>query len=163
MGKRRDTTQAKKSKEALDRKTVTAIVGAADRVYDRIMEGQKPSMTFPLRSLSNVRYDKDAATSRSAARRRCRTLTVNTVKTFAQTLRMMALSKELVETNDFATKREAYYQSQELGGRRVRRAARVRHGDGRHRGALLGRSGSTASSCASSPTSTAARSPASWS
>jgi DNA topoisomerase-6 subunit A len=33
------------------------------------------------------------------------------VKTFAQTLRMMALSKELVETNDFATKRDAYYQS----------------------------------------------------
>ena len=30
---------------------------------------------------------------------------------FAQTLRMMGLSKELVETNDFATKRDAYYQS----------------------------------------------------
>src|SRR3990172_8802988 len=40
-----------------------------------------------------------------------RTLTVNTVKSFAQTLRMMALSKQLVETNDFATKRDAYYQS----------------------------------------------------
>jgi len=33
------------------------------------------------------------------------------VKSFAQTLRMMGLSKELVETNDFATKRDAYYQS----------------------------------------------------
>jgi len=40
-----------------------------------------------------------------------RTLTVNTVKTFAQTLKMMALSKELVETDDIATKREAYYVS----------------------------------------------------
>jgi DNA topoisomerase-6 subunit A len=40
-----------------------------------------------------------------------RTLTVNTVKNFAQTLRMMGLSKNLVETNDFATKRDAYYQS----------------------------------------------------
>ena len=40
-----------------------------------------------------------------------RTLTVNTVKTFAQTLRMMALSKELIETDDIATKREAYYVS----------------------------------------------------
>ena len=36
---------------------------------------------------------------------------MNTVKSFAQTLRMMGLSKELVETNDFATKRDAYYQS----------------------------------------------------
>jgi DNA topoisomerase-6 subunit A len=36
---------------------------------------------------------------------------VNTVKNFAQTLRMMGLSKDLVEGNDFATKRDAYYQS----------------------------------------------------
>ena len=36
---------------------------------------------------------------------------MNTVKNFAQTLRMMGLSKNLVETNDFATKRDAYYQS----------------------------------------------------
>ena len=40
-----------------------------------------------------------------------RTLTVNTVMTFAQTLKMMALSKELIETDDIATKREAYYVS----------------------------------------------------
>ena len=40
-----------------------------------------------------------------------RALTVNTVKTFAQSLKMMSLSKELVDTNDFATKRDAYYQS----------------------------------------------------
>ena len=38
-------------------------------------------------------------------------LAVSTVKTFAQTLRMMALSKELVEQDDIATKREAYYVS----------------------------------------------------
>jgi DNA topoisomerase-6 subunit A len=44
-------------------------------------------------------------------RKKERTLTVGTVKTFAQTLRMMALSKELVETDDIATKREAYYVS----------------------------------------------------
>jgi DNA topoisomerase-6 subunit A len=40
-----------------------------------------------------------------------RTLTVNTVRNFAQTLRMMGLSQELIEANDFATKRDAYYQS----------------------------------------------------
>jgi len=44
-----------------------------------------------------------------------RTLTVNTVKTFAQSLRLMSLSKELIETNDFATKRDAYYQSKNWG------------------------------------------------
>ena len=72
---------------------------------------------------------------------------------------MMALSKELVENNDFATKRDAYYQSARTGARHVRRADRVRHRDGRHRGAVLAATASRASSCASSPTSTAARSP----
>ncbi|MBT5306128.1 MAG: DNA topoisomerase IV subunit A, partial [Candidatus Scalindua sp.] len=43
--------------------------------------------------------------------KKSRTLTVNTVKTFAQTLRIMSLSKELIEKDDVATKREAYYVS----------------------------------------------------
>jgi DNA topoisomerase-6 subunit A len=43
--------------------------------------------------------------------KKSRTLTVNTVKTFAQTLRVMSLSKELIEKDDIATKREAYYVS----------------------------------------------------
>jgi DNA topoisomerase-6 subunit A len=38
-----------------------------------------------------------------------RTLNANSVRTFAQTLRMMGLSYQLVKTNDIATKREAYY------------------------------------------------------
>jgi len=38
-------------------------------------------------------------------------LTVSSVKTFAQTLRMMSLSKDLVEKDDIASKREAYYIS----------------------------------------------------
>jgi len=44
-----------------------------------------------------------------------RTLTVNTVKTFAQTLKLMSLSKEMVEHDDFATKRDAYYVSKNWG------------------------------------------------
>lgn len=44
-----------------------------------------------------------------------RTLSVNTVKTFAQTLRMMAISKDLLNTDDMATKREVYYVSKNWG------------------------------------------------
>ncbi len=44
-----------------------------------------------------------------------RTLTVGTVKTFAQSLKMMALAKELIDTDDMATKREAYYISKNWG------------------------------------------------
>ena len=44
-----------------------------------------------------------------------RTLTVNTIRSFAQTLRLMATSRDMVQSNDFATKREAYYVSKNWG------------------------------------------------
>ncbi|MFQ5510896.1 MAG: DNA topoisomerase VI [Candidatus Krumholzibacteriia bacterium] len=83
----------------------------ATRIKGAILDGKKPAMKFPLRALSNVRYHPKHGFFEMRGRKKERTLTVNTVKTFAQTLRMMALSKELVETDDIATKREAYYVS----------------------------------------------------
>ncbi len=72
-------------------------------------------MRFPVRSLGNVSYSEKKGFLEIGKQRKIRTLTVNTVKTFAQTLRMMSLSKDLIETNDFATKRDAYYQSKNWG------------------------------------------------
>jgi DNA topoisomerase-6 subunit A len=83
----------------------------ARRIKTSILGGKKPSMKFPMRSLSNVRYNAKAGFLEMKRGRKERTLTVNTVKTFAQTLRMMSLSKELIDTDDIATKREAYYVS----------------------------------------------------
>src|SRR5678815_3579079 len=92
-------------------RTVDKIKGQAEEVRQKILKKQKPSMKFPLRSLSNVKYDPKQGYLEMRGRKKERTLTVSTVKTFAQTLRMMALSKTLVETDDIATKREAYYVS----------------------------------------------------
>lgn len=83
----------------------------AQRVKTSILGGRKPSMKFPLRALSNVKYQPTRGFLELKGKKKERTLTVNTVKTFAQTLRMMALSKELIDTDDIATKREAYYVS----------------------------------------------------
>jgi DNA topoisomerase-6 subunit A len=90
---------------------VRKIKEQASDVHRKILKGQKPTLKFPLRSLSNVKYDPKAGFFEMRGRKKERTLTVSTVKTFAQTLRMMALSKELVEQDDIATKREAYYVS----------------------------------------------------
>ena len=87
------------------------IKSEAARVKKAIVDGKKPSMKFPLRALSNVRYRPKSGYFEMMGKKKERTLTVNTVKTFAQTLRMMSLSKELIETDDIATKREAYYVS----------------------------------------------------
>ena len=91
--------------------TVDLICEAADDVHKHIRKHRKPDLSFPVRSLGNVSYSKKKGYFEIGKQKKVRTLTVNTVKSFAQTLRMMGLSKELVESNDFATKRDAYYQS----------------------------------------------------
>jgi DNA topoisomerase-6 subunit A len=109
-------TESPKSRKArLDRITVKAITDLAKGIDRKIARLGKPEVAFPVRSLSNVHYDLKKGYFQLGKETSTRTLTVNTAKTFAQTLKMMALSKELVDTSDFATKRDAYYQSKNWG------------------------------------------------
>ena len=94
---------------------IEQIKGNARDVYKKVMDGRKPTMSTPIRSLSNVKYAAKKGHFEIQGKTKSRTLTVGTVKTFAQTLKMMALSKELIETEDMATKREAYYISKNWG------------------------------------------------
>jgi DNA topoisomerase-6 subunit A len=97
--------------QQLDALTVDLIRKTARTVHQEIRAEKKPDLAFPVRSLRNVSYSQKTGYFEMGRQKKVRTLTVNTVKSFAQTLRMMGLSKELVEGNDFATKRDAYYQS----------------------------------------------------
>jgi DNA topoisomerase-6 subunit A len=103
---------ANRRKDAI---TLEQIRDAATQVHSSILKHQKPDLAFPVRSLKNVSYSLKTGFFEIGRQKKVRTLTVNTVKSFAQTLRMMGLSKELIETNDFATKRDAYYQSKNWG------------------------------------------------
>jgi DNA topoisomerase-6 subunit A len=103
--------KVEKREQATDAETVARIRETASRVHQEIRKGGRPDLSLPVRALSNVRYADDRGYFEIGRQRKVRTLSVNTVKNFAQTLRMMALSKELVSNNDFATKREAYYIS----------------------------------------------------
>jgi len=91
------------------------IIESAKDVHAKILKSKSPTMVTPVRSLSNVKYHAKTGYFEMLGKNKQRTLTVNTVKTFAQTLKMMALSKELIDTNDMATKREAYYISKNWG------------------------------------------------
>jgi DNA topoisomerase-6 subunit A len=91
--------------------SLTKLKDSARSIHQEIEKHKKPSMEFPLRALSNVKYRPKVGYLEIGKKTKLRTLTVGTVKTFAQTLRMMALSKNIQETNDMATKREAYYVS----------------------------------------------------
>jgi len=101
---------ARRNRE-LDKVTVKLIQETATEVRSEIHSRKKPDLFFPIRSLGNVSYSQKKGYFEIGKQKKTRTLTVNTVRNFAQTLRMMGLSKNLVESNDFATKRDAYYQS----------------------------------------------------
>ena len=94
------------------------IVEEADGVYQSILKRRKPKMHMPVRALANVKYSPKVGYFELTGMRKERTLTVGTVKTFAQSLKMMALSKDLIEGDDIASKREAYYISKNWGDAR---------------------------------------------
>ncbi len=100
-----------KAAQASNKIVLNAIRKSAEDIHGKIIARKKPTMKLPVRSLANVRYQPKRGFFEMAGQKKERTLTVSTVKTFAQTLRMVALSKELIENDDIATKREAYYVS----------------------------------------------------
>ena len=98
-----------------DRVTVEEIEKVASAVYKTIKRHRRPDLKMPVRALSNVHYDKRKGYFEIGKNKKVRTLTVNTVRTFAQTLKLMGLSRDLIQSDDFATKRDAYYQSKNWG------------------------------------------------
>jgi len=108
-----DTTPATVGKQEAGAR----IVGVSREIHaDIVKKHKKPSMRFPVRSLSNVRYDLKRGHFEIRGKVATRTLTYNTVKTFAQSVRLMATTKkDLLDKNDIAGKREIYYNSKSWG------------------------------------------------
>jgi len=94
---------------------VDRIIAEAGEVRRKISRNGKPRMKMPIRSLSNVKYNPKPGYFKLQGKSKIRTLTVNTVKAFAQTLKMLAMSKELIDADKNSTKREAYYQAYNWG------------------------------------------------
>lgn len=93
------------------------IVEVAKEVHtDITRKHKKPSMKFPVRSLANVKYDAKRGHFEILNKTATRTLSYNTVKTFAQSMRLLATTKnDLLDKDDIAGKREIYYNSKSWG------------------------------------------------
>ncbi len=115
MATKRKATAAQKGKDARAKVVIDQITDVAGSLHGTIGKRGSPRLDFPSRTLANVVYDEKQGYFEIGKQKVERALTYNTVKTFAQTLRFMALSKEMIERNDFATKRDAYYQSKNWG------------------------------------------------
>ena len=108
------------SEKTKDNKVVQEIKEVAKDIYNKIKLVEKPQIEMPIRALSNVEYNDKVGYFKLMHKKKERTLTASTIKTFAQTLRLMGLSKELIEKDDIATKREAYYLSKNWGDARFK-------------------------------------------
>jgi len=95
---------------------IEKITHIADDMVSSIISNKAPKLSMPLRSLSNVKFDIKKGYFELVGKEKIRALTASTIKPFAQTLRLMAFSKnELAAKDDEATKREAYYISKNWG------------------------------------------------
>lgn len=88
-------------------------------IHGSIERGRRPQVSIPIRSLSNVSFAPRKGFLVLGDRKAKRTLSYQTVKPFAQTIRLMAFAKHLIETDDFASKREVYYTSKGSSKRSV--------------------------------------------
>lgn len=107
-----DAPRVISKKEAANR-----IDRVADEIHtDIIKKFRKPEMRFPIRALSNVKYDPKKGYFEMIGKEATRTLSYNTVKTFAQSVRLLATTKnDLLLKNDIAGKREVYYNAKSWG------------------------------------------------
>lgn len=78
-------------------------------IKDSVLRMKAPSLNIPVRALSNVEYDPAVGYLKLKNLKKKRTLTASTARSFAQSMRMLELSHQLIKSNDIATKREAYY------------------------------------------------------
>ncbi len=115
MSARRKRTPPPAGRAELDAITVGAIEGLARDVHGTIKALDRPTLVYPVRSLTNVTYDENVGYLEIGDATSERTLTVTTAKSFAQTLLMMDLARTQIRTDQHSTKREAYYVSKNWG------------------------------------------------
>jgi DNA topoisomerase-6 subunit A len=117
-------TKKDTAEQADETALVTSREGVAERIQgvsrgvyaDIVRKMRKPSLRFPIRALTNVKYDPKTGYFEIRGKTATRTLSYNTVKTFAQSMRLLATTKkDLLDKNDIAGKREIYYNSKSWG------------------------------------------------
>ena len=83
----RARSRPKRRKSSADK----LIVDTAKHIHADVRRNARPSLRYPVRSLSNVHYDGEGGTFVLNGRMSTRDLSYTTAKTLAQSIRMMSL------------------------------------------------------------------------
>jgi DNA topoisomerase-6 subunit A len=95
------------------------LIELGEKLLEQVEAHRRPKLSVPIRALSNVTFSKAKGYFAIGTRKAHRTLSYQTVRSFAQTVRLMAFAKHLIDTDDFASKREVYYTSKGSKGKSV--------------------------------------------
>ncbi len=120
MAKKTATKKVSTSRPDLNRNpALKKLVELGVSIHQEVKNGRRPHVSVPIRSLNNVSFAPRKGHFVIGDKKSHRTLSYQTVKTFAQTVRLMAFAKHLIQSDDFASKREVYYTSKGSNKRSV--------------------------------------------
>ncbi len=106
----KETTKAKPTLNASDRKTLNALVGMANDVAATADRGRAPTLDVPSRSLSNVRYNKAKRfIEMGSGTNRRELFNLSQAKVYMQTLLVGSGCKQLIEEGKTASIRGLFY------------------------------------------------------
>lgn len=87
----------------------------ATSILDQVKDGHLPQMDVPKRSMSNVEYSPILGYFHLGKKKTTRKLHYKTAKSYAQTLKLLALVLSTIEDEENLSKREVYYISKNWG------------------------------------------------
>lgn len=93
------------------KKRADVLVNLGNGIYKQIEKGENPSLTLPVRGLSNVKYSKESGmiTMGSSVANRY-FLNVGHVRKFIQTVSVASISKVLIDSDKHTSLRDVFYQ-----------------------------------------------------
>ena len=100
-----DTTNMNRKKRA------EILVNMGNGIYKQIEKGENPSLTLPVRGLSNVKYSKESGMITMGSNTANRYfLNVGHVRKFIQTVSVASISKTLIDSDKHTSLRDIFYQ-----------------------------------------------------
>ena len=96
--------------------TKAALHEVVTEMYDKIVKGEPPTMTLPVRTKNNIGFDKNLGVYKYGKKRSVRDATsLGSAKQLLRALHVVEFIEEMINTNKSSTLREMYYISESWG------------------------------------------------
>ena len=96
--------------------TKAALHEVVTEMYDKIVKGEPPTMTLPVRTKNNIGFDKTLGVYKYGKKRSIRDATsLGSAKQLLRALYVVEFIEEMINTNKSSTLREMYYISESWG------------------------------------------------